>query len=309
MSKKLILISGITGFVGSNLKPYLFNKKYTIKGISRKDNQNDEIISYNKCSIDAFSNAYAFIHLAGKAHDLKKTTEDKEYYKVNSELTIDLFDKFLESECKIFIFISTVKAIADKVENVLTEDMTPKPLTTYGKSKLKAEQYILSKKIPINKKVYILRPCMIHGPNNKGNLNLLYKIINKGIPFPLGNFKNQRSFLSIDNLCFIIEKLLSVQPKSNTFNLADDKTLSTNELVKTIGDSINKPIRILKIPKTIIYFLGKIGDILPILPINTEKLHKLTENYVVSNSKIKKVIGELPLTTEEGIRRTINSFQ
>ncbi|MGK4422647.1 hypothetical protein ACSLVQ_30785, partial [Klebsiella pneumoniae] len=73
-------------------------------------------------------------------------------------------------------------------------------ITHYGKSKLLSEQFILSQDIPKGKRVYILRPCMIHGPNNKGNLNLLYEIVKKRIPWPLGMFKNKRSFCSIDNL-------------------------------------------------------------------------------------------------------------
>lgn len=59
-----------------------------------------------------------------------------------------------------------------------------------------------------DKRVYILRPCMIHGPGNKGNLNLLYNVVRKGIPWPLGDFENKRSFTSIDNLCYVVEGLL-----------------------------------------------------------------------------------------------------
>ena len=69
-----------------------------------------------------------------------------------------------------------------------------KPSNYFGQSKLLAEEYILSKEIPNDKHVYILRPCMIHGPGNKGNLNLLYKIVSKNIPWPLGAFENKRSF-------------------------------------------------------------------------------------------------------------------
>ena len=85
-------------------------------------------------------------------------------------MTNKLFDDFLQSEINTFIMISSVKAVADHSIIELTEDVIPKPITDYGKSKLFAEQYIFSKKIPRNKKVFILRPCMIHGPRNKGNL-------------------------------------------------------------------------------------------------------------------------------------------
>ena len=206
--------------------------------------------------------------------------------------------------------MSSVKAAADTVEKFLTEEVTPNPITAYGRSKLAAENYILSKEIPDGKRVYILRPCMIHGPNNKGNLNLLYNVVSKRIPYPFGRYKNQRSFVSIDNLCFIINKLLDkTNIKSGIYNIADDKPLSTKDLVTLIGNEINKPAIILNFPKGLIKLIAKIGDTLS-LPINTERVEKLTENYEVSNNKIKEALylKELPLAAEVGMRKTINSF-
>lgn len=302
-----ILISGITGFVGGNLKQYL-KDLYYILGVSRTTNDSKVIISYETLNQEHFNSSEAFIHLAGKAHDLKTPTSDTDYFEVNTKLTINLFNQFLESDCRVFIFMSTVKAVADTVEGVLTEKTIPNPKTAYGKSKLKAENYILSKKLPPSKRVYILRPCMIHGPNNKGNLNLLYKIIKNKIPFPLGKFENKRSFLAIENLCFVIQKLISQKPNSGVFNVADDNALSINQLVKLIGEAINKPLKTLNIPKSIIRLLALIGNILS-LPLNTERLKKLTENYVVSNKKILKAIeSNLPQDSKDGIIETIKSF-
>ena len=222
-----------------------------------------------------------------KAHDLKKTSDDSEYFKANTELTKKLFDQFLESDCQVFIYMSSVKAVTDEVETVLTEDAQPNPLTAYGKSKLAAERYILDKKLTKDKRVYILRPCMIHGPNNKGNLNLLYSFISKGMPYPFGRYENKRSFLSVHNLCFVIEELIKNKDvRSGVYNIADNQSISAKELVMNIGEAINKKVIIFNTPKIIINFLGKIGNIIP-FPINTEKIHKLTSNYVVSNKKIK----------------------
>ena len=220
-----------------------------------------------------------------------------------------MFDQFLVSDCEVFIYMSSVKAVADVVDGVLTEDVIPNPITVYGKSKLAAEIYILSKKIPDNKRVYILRPCMIHGPNNKGNLNLLYSFVSKGIPYPFGKYVNKRSFVSVENVCFIINELIdNAKIESGIYNLADDVSLSTIDLVKIMSEVINKPTKILKLPKLFVRFLAKVGDFLPI-PINSERLLKLTENYEVSNLKIKKAIQKkLPLSSKEGIKKTITSF-
>ena len=304
---QLNIITGNKGFVGSNLEKYLILKKKQIIGVSRNSSGNE--FNYENLNLEKRKSIKSFIHLAGKAHDLKKTSKHKEYYEVNTVLTKNLFDQFLQSDCEVFIYMSSVKAVADIVEGSLDEDFKPIPVTAYGRSKLAAENYILSKNIPENKRVYILRPCMIHGPNNKGNLNLLYRFVSKGIPYPFGKYTNRRSFTSVDNLCFIINELIdNVKIESGIYNIADDISLSTIDLVQMISEVLNKPTRILKLPKLFVRFLAKVGDLFPI-PINSERLLKLTENYEVSNLKIKNAIQKkLPLSSNEGIKKTIASF-
>ena len=150
---------------------------------------------------------------------------------------------------------------------------------------------------------------MIHGPNNKGNLNLLYSFVCKGIPYPFGKYINKRSFVSVDNLCFIINELIdNTKIESGIYNISDDVSLSTIDLVQIMSEVLNKPIRILKLPVLFVWSLAKIGDFLSI-PINSERLQKLTENYEVSNLKIKKAIKKkLPLSSTEGIKKTVTSF-
>jgi nucleoside-diphosphate-sugar epimerase len=300
-----IAITGVTGFVGQYLARYLSD--IDVLGVSREAKGIN--ITYPELSLNIFNKQKAFIHLAGKAHDLKKTSDDKEYFEVNTELTKRLFDQFLKSDCETFIYMSSVKAVADQTNGFLTENVKPNPITVYGKSKLAAEEYILSRKNLKDKRVYILRPCMIHGPNNKGNLNLLYSFVSKGIPYPFGKYLNRRSFVSVENLCFIIKELIdNATIESGIYNIADDTSLSTIDLVQVISEVLGKPTRILKLPKLFLRFIAKVGDFLPI-PINSERLLKLTENYEVSNLKIKNAINKkLPLSSSEGIKKTITSF-
>jgi nucleoside-diphosphate-sugar epimerase len=290
----MILLTGSTGFVGTS-----FINSFN----------SDDIVQYkrsDKLKIDTFSSV---IHLAGKAHDLKKTSKSEEYYQINTELTKRVFDAFLDSDAKVFITLSSVKAVADQVQGELTEEYIPNPVTHYGKSKLFAEQYILSKEIPNNKRVYILRPCMIHGPGNKGNLNLLYKLVSKGIPWPLGAFENKRSFCSIDNLMYIIKELIERDDiPSGVFNVADDEALSTNDVISILSESQTKKVKIWKFSKSLIQFLAKLGDVFR-LPLTSERLQKLTESYVVSNQKIKSAIRKpLPVSAKNGLLKTFNSF-
>jgi nucleoside-diphosphate-sugar epimerase len=289
-----IFITGSSGFVGTSFLNIFNNEvvRFSSRGQGFK-----------------FDDAEVVIHLAGKAHDLKNTSTPDEYYQVNSELTKEVFNAFLVSDANVFITLSSVKAVADEVEGVLTEDHGPNPITHYGKSKLLAEQYIFSKEIPEGKRVYVLRPCMIHGPGNKGNLNLLYKLVSKDIPWPLGAFENKRSFCSIDNLMFIFKELIEREDiPSGIYNVADDEPLSTNDLIGLIAQSQNRNPKLWNISKKFIEGVASIGDKLR-LPLNTERLQKLTSSYVVSNAKIKAAIGKpIPVSSREGLLKTFKSF-
>ena len=308
--KTTILITGSSGFVGTNIY-HAFKNDYVHYGldITKKGDFPTESI-YGWDEIEKLPRVETIIHLAGKAHDTSNTSNPKAYFEINLGLTQRIFDHFLKSGAKTFIFFSSVKAVADTVDNsILTEDVIPNPKTDYGKSKLAAEQYILSHSIPENKRVYILRPCMIHGPGNKGNLNLLYKIVKKGIPWPLGAFKNERSFVSIDNLTFILHQIIEKAIPTGIYNVADDESLSTNELIGLIAESTNRIILIWNIPTKMIRFIARIGDFLH-LPLNSERLKKLTESYVVSNTKLKTAlqIDVLPESAKSGFRLTLKHF-
>lgn len=303
-----ILITGSSGFVGTNLLVYLRDHELSILTVDRRKQSYPEN-NISSIEYDAFwennIEVNNYVHLAGKAHDLKNTSEESEYFAVNFELTKKLFNRFLkDNKARTFIFISSVKAVSDKVLNELKESDLPNPVTAYGLSKLKAETYILDN-LPVEKTVVILRPCMIHGPENKGNLNLLFKIARKGMPWPLGNYNNKRSFLSIDNFCYVIEEILNENIPQGIYNLADDESLSTNQIIEMISEELGRRPKILNIPKPVIQFVAKLGNKLP-LPLNEERLQKLTENYLVSNKKLASEIGKpLPVSAREGMRKTI----
>ncbi len=311
-----ILITGIHGFVGSNFVSALKgdNNLYGLDIITPQKEgviktflwENIETISYPLQNLPRFD---AIIHLAGKAHDTKNQSIAQDYFDINTGLTQKIFDFFLESSAKKFIFFSSVKAAADSViGDILTEEINPTPVGPYGESKIRAEEYI-QKHLPQDKQVYILRPCMIHGPGNKGNLNLLYNVVKKGIPWPLGSFDNRRSFTSIDNLCYVIEGLLTQDVPSGIYHIGDDEAMSTNELIITMCEVMEKKPHIWKMNKRVMEGCVRLGTLLH-LPLNTERLRKLTENYVVSNEKIKKALGieKMPVTAKEGLVKTIKSF-
>lgn len=314
-----ILITGIHGFVGSNLVNAL-KKEHTLYGVdivAPVKEGVEKTFSWKDVDDNAIPPMDAIIHLAGKAHDTKNRAAAQVYFDVNTGLTQKIYDYFLKSEAKRFIFFSSVKAAADKVPgDVLTEEVVPAPKGPYGESKIKAEEYILKNEAlrtkneeSASKRVFILRPCMIHGPGNKGNLNLLYGVVSKGIPWPLGAFENRRTFTSIDNLCFVVEGLLTKDVQSGIYHMADDEALSTNELIEVMCEAMGKKAHIWKINRSLMEGVASIGTTLH-LPLNEERLGKLTENYVASNTKIKKALGieRMPVRAKDGLKKTILSF-
>lgn len=316
-----ILITGINGFVGSNLVKAL-KGRHTIYGLDIKTPDKEGVLkTFTWDELDALPPYDVVIHLAGIAHDTRNWTNAQVYFDVNTGLTSKMYDTFLKSDARKFIFFSSVKAAADSIEGILTEDVIPAPKGPYGESKIAAENYILSRMAnentyntkknnsEVQKSTYILRPCMIHGPGNKGNMNLLFSFVRRGVPWPLGAYDNHRSFASVDNLTFIINGLIEKNIPSGIYNIGDDEPVSTNRIISLMGDMLKKRIRILQISPRFISFMAGAGTFLH-LPLNRERLQKLTENYIVSNNKIKEGLGieKLPVSAEDGLKKTIRSF-
>lgn len=325
-----ILITGVHGFVGSNLVKAL-SHEHTIYGLDIVFPEKEGVtktFGWDDLTNVDFPEIDAIIHLAGKAHDTRNKSAADVYFKVNTGLTQKIFDWYMaQPKASKFIFFSTVKSAADRVDGeYLTEECIPTPVGPYGESKIMAENYIIEKFAPEaltrpshnfddndsvvqGKQVYIMRPCMIHGPGNKGNLNLLYNVVKKDIPWPLGAFENRRSFTSIGNLCSVIGGLLTKPVSSGIYHMGDDEALSTNELIAVICETMGKKAHIWRIPKGLMNGVAKVGGWLH-LPLNPLRMQKLTENYVVSNMKIKKALNleQMPISARDGLAETIRSF-
>lgn len=304
-----ILITGSSSFVAKNLSKYLKLQGNILYGLGRSKTSNpayEKEYDWNQINDLPWEEIEAVVHLAAKVHDTANKASYEEFYDVNVGLTTKLFDSFLLSNASKFIFLSSIAVVGNvKKGEIINEDSCPNPTSNYGKTKLEAEKYLRDKRWD-NKKVYIFRPSMIYGEGNKGNLNLLYNLMKKGIPYPLGKFDNKRSFVSVENLDFTISETLKKDIASGVYNISDDKPFSTKEIIKMIAEALNKNEIVWNIPESLIRLIGKAGDIFH-LPLNTNRLSKLTEDYLVSNQKIKKalLLDEFPYSTRESMKKTI----
>lgn len=289
-----VLITGAYGFVGTNLCHYLVQHGHQCDALDIPASVRPDVPYQNNFSwdnLDALkphlANYTAVIHLAGKAHDLKKVSSPQSYFDINVGLTKQIFE-LTRNTVKNFVFFSSSKAVdAD---------------TPYGQSKKEAEEYLGNNAI-------ILRPAMIHGPGNKGNLNLLWKVASYGFPWPLAAFENLRSFASIENVCAAVEELCH-KGQPGIYPIADDTPLSTNRIIELMAAVQGRHARLWHIPKSFMCLCAKIGDVLH-LPLNTERLQKLTENALLDNSHLKQVLGweQMPVNSEDGLITTLNAFK
>lgn len=299
---KILVLGGNKGFIGSHLDGKL-HKLFDCKFVSMRNFD---------WKIEKFS-PNCIINLVGKAHDFSGTAKEEDFYYANFELAKKAFQIFLDSEAHVFIHISSLSAVEEiEASKPLSEITAYNCVSPYGKSKKAAEEWLLTQTLPLGKKLIILRPPMVHGAGDRGNLKQLYQMVSKGIPYPLALFKNKRSFLSIKNFCFYIEQIvLNIdQMETGIYNIADDETLSSNEIVKIIKEVTGLNTPVFPLPKRFIRWVSKVGDHTS-LPLNTWRLKKLTGTLVISNKKIKIAldIQRLPRTAKEGLRETIRSFK
>lgn len=300
---KVLVLGGSSGFLGSHLKSKL-KDPIQCEFVSMRD------LNWSKENFPTD----CIINLVGKAHDFTGKATEEDFFFANFELAKKAFSLFISSQAKLLIHISSLAAI-EEVESAksLSENASYNSVSPYGRSKQAAEEWLMSQQLPADKKLIILRPPMVHGAGDKGNLKQLFSIVSKGIPYPLVRFKNKRSFLSVDNFCYFVEQILLKSEKINSgiYHLSDDETLSSNEIVNIMKQETGLKIPCFPLPKRIISFLSKIGDHSTAFPLNTWRLKKLTSNLVVSNKKIKVelAIERLPKTAKEGLRETIRALK
>ena len=286
-----ILITGAYGFVGTNLCRYLVGKGHVclaldIPKAKREDVPYASFWTWDDLGGIDWADVDAVVHLAGKAHDLRNVSDPKSYFDVNVGLTERIFNATKGKVPRFVYFSSSKAADAD---------------TPYGKSKLAAERFLDGRAI-------VLRPAMIHGPGNKGNLNLLWSVAKRGIPWPLAAFENRRSFTSVGNVCAAVEALCE-RGANGVYPIADDEMLSTNRLIELMAEACGRKPRLWHLPKGLMRLAAKAGDVLR-LPLNTERLGKLTEDSFVDNAALKRHLGwtQMPIRAEDGMRETLKSF-
>jgi nucleoside-diphosphate-sugar epimerase len=305
-----ILVTGAGGFVGRSLIPELKNKGYSVVGTVRKGS-----CEADRCLIkslgpetfweDALEGVSTVIHLAAHVHRLDENPLDTltTYRTINTDGTIHLAKQAIKSGVRRFIFISTIKVLGQERSAPYTDIDPPDPMDAYAISKWEAEKRLaeISKKSEMD--YVILRPTLVYGPGVKANFFNLLRFVEKGIPLPFLNIKNNRSLLFSGNLISaIITCIEHPRAADQTFLISDEPHLSTSNLIRMIAESMGRPYRLFPFPGAILRLAAKITD-------KEQIYRRLCGSLYINSDRINERLGwQRPYSAAQGIYMTTNWF-
>jgi len=314
MTRKKVLITGASGFIGKALCRDLAHEHEVI-AVTR---QPHSALLKNGITVHSIQDVFdsnqwksllkgvdVVVHLIGKAHDL--STEDKktieEYYRINVELTRLIAEAAIQSGVSQFIYLSSIKVNGNCSDTApdkkFNEQLEPKPVDIYGKTKYEAEKVLLLLAKDSSLKMAIVRPPLIYGPGVKANFEKLITLVNKKIPLPFKKINNQRSFIYIGNLISLIKKLIEEENTSGVFLVSDNEDVSTPELIKKIADVLHQKAHLWTFPLSLLYFLARFCRV-------ENQLKKLTESLAVDcQSTLERLKWHPPYTMTEGLKETL----
>jgi nucleoside-diphosphate-sugar epimerase len=248
------------------------------------------------------------IHLAAINQNTQDSAFDEEYFRVNTELTAKLFRYFMSSKAKTFIFISTT-ALADKQLTHITESSVVQPTDPFLKSKYEAEQFIQKQELPAGKRAIILRVAPLYGRETKSILHNTF-IHCKIFPWFYGALDAKHSFCHIDNLTEIIYRITeNPEFASGIYNVADEEPIDSIQFVNWMAEVLEKKISIYKVPKGLLNFVAKMGNVFQ-WNFNTQKLFEKSQTRIVNCNKIKDALQleKMPVNTQAAVLKTIEYY-
>lgn len=312
--KRLIVVTGANGFVGRHLVAGLLSSGCRVRGLVRSDMP--PVAGgpgYEQAAIGdigphtdwsgATAGAFAVVHLAGRVHVMRDTSADPEaiYRRVNVQGAMALAEAAVANGVERFIFASTVKVHGSEREIPYTENDAPAPDDAYGRSKAEAESRLFA--LP-GIHCAALRPPLIYGPGVKGNFLSLLRLVDKGLPLPLGSIRNKRSMLSVANFVHAVRHCLNVDapPLTGPFLLRDGKDLSTPELVAAVAKALGHTPRLLNVPPSMLGLLGTLSG-------KTGQIKRLTRSLRVDDTRLRATGWTPSVGVEQGILETVSWFR
>jgi nucleoside-diphosphate-sugar epimerase len=313
-----LLISGANGFVGrALLKTLAVSGKNHVLALVRREIKNPvSNIFYakigdlgNSLELSKHLNGIdVVIHCAARVHIINEKDTDPltSFRNTNTKETLNFAQQAALAGTKRFIFISSigVNGCYTDSNSAFSEYTQPKPHNAYAISKWEAEQGLMNIAAETGLEVVIIRPPLVYGHKAPGNFGTLVKAIKRGIPLPLKNINNQRSFVALDNLIdFIITCTTHPNAANQTFLVSDREDISTPELIRGIANAAGLPARLFPMPTWALQMGGNLlgkGD----------AVQRLCGNLQVDISKARDLLGWTPpISVEEGLKRAVGNIE
>jgi dihydroflavonol-4-reductase len=316
----MIIVTGGSGFLGKFVLKRLVEKGYeTINLINKTQSKIEGVkeLKLDDISVDylkkIITGADTIIHMAAA---LGWTKEDYDYYyRINTLFPENMIKAAVSLKIRKFIYISSAGIYGKGIkEEVIKEDYPPQPEDFYEKTKYEGEKAVLKYKDKI--RVNIIRPGWIYGPEDKRTLKL-FKMINKGYFFIAGKGDGKQTPVYVEDIADGIILLMESDKtdSGDIFNMASDEIITTEEMVKTIANTLNKKILPFKIPLSPLKFMAKTLDIISkpfgiTLPLTSSSLAFFERSKPLSIEKAKKIFGYSPkIKFIEGIKQTIDRYK
>jgi len=312
-----VLVTGANGFVGHKLCNELMASGYKVRAALRQPctatnyvNPQTVIVGEIGQNTDwekALTDTTFVIHLAARVNPVDSSSINQltDFQEINCAGTLQLATQAATLGVTRFIYVSSIKVHGETThrDHPFSPDDLPNPQDYYSLSKTQAEAQLLKLCIQKGMELVIIRPPLVYGPNLKGNLLLLIKLIQRGLPLPLALVNNRRSMVFLDNLIdFVIRCLEHPKAANESFLVSDGNDWSTPELIRNIAHQLGVPDRLFPVPLSLLRLAG-------ILTMKSSSVHRLCDSLHADISKTQELIEWVPpQTPEEGIQKTINWY-
>ena len=303
-----LLITGAAGFIGREFCAQAQARGHVLRRVLRRAPEvlaGEVVVADLEAAPDlagAMAGVDVVVHLAARVHRMREDVADVEaaYHAANVAVTQRLAEQAAAAGVRRFVFISSVKAQAERSPGrALTEADAAAPEDAYGRSKLAAEQALQAVAEAQGMEWVVLRPVLVLGPGAGGNVARLLRLVERGLPLPLGRVTAQRSLLNVWNFADLIERCCVLPEAAGQCFLAADCRVDTPGLVRALAHALGRPVRLLPVPLSCLRALAW-------LPGVRGALARLTGELVVDAGLAMSRLGWQPaVTLEEALQRMV----